>query len=778
MTASIVGPVVGPVSNVTFGGSGAQNAGRGYDVAIGDLFFNVAPSDTKPYQRATAQFRKDQFDAAQTVGDQSLTGWWTRGQLSFHKGAGVTYYEVSEGDTVLNRYQSGEGVNPFVPGAVTLYQDWTDAVADTHVGTTFVGTAGDNLVVLDEGQVTYGALDAAGTDYSPDGGSVLAAACGNGDIFCATSDKEIVRIGLARTVSTVYGEQGFESGVDSFAGTANFGDYTLPTSVATSTDEAFEGSQSLKVTWAALDPGDTGSAVVRQMPPLVVGRAYTLVMKVYVPTGSADVRPTAMFAAHGDVVTTKDAWVTCSVTFTAYSSEFMYAGVLCESPASADVCYVDKVVLYEGTRDDYDDGSTPIDSLYSHAKNFVGLFYAKDRLFAVDEGNAWYQLAPDPSGVLPIAVDSGDLVFTVGGMRGWCVTDTPGPVLLGNGSRIFAVTVDSSGAIPTLSGPVQVADLPPEESVVGLAYHLGFVTIVTSAGVRMAVLSDSGQVQYGPPLVEWSSAPSFTGVGRHGSRVVVTGGHEVYEIDLSQQIGTGLEFAYTEMPNPFTGAETNYGAAIGPGLELVLWSDTDTLKRDTALTASGSLTTGYHRFATLEPKRFESVRLRAAGTKGTITVSKVDQNGAVSSIYTLDVSSDHTAEIGLGLTEAAEAVALKFTLARDAVDADEGPTLLGYQLRALPEPKRQRLIRVPLLIQDVERRQPARASGHTGAAWTRLRALEQLEDSGSAVLFKDFRTGESANVYIESVEFENRTPPSSQSNGFGGIAWLTVRKLV
>lgn len=773
-----VAPLVGPITSVPTGGSGAQSSGQGRDVAVGNLFFNIAPSDSKPYQRATAQFKKDQLDQGTTVGDQSLTGWWTRGQLSFHHGAGVTYYEVSEGETIINRYNTGAGLNPFTAGAVSLYPDWANAVSDTHASTSYVGTAGNNLVVLDGGALKYGAAGGAGALYSPASAAVQAATTGNGDIYCALTNKTISRIGLAETVTTMYGPQGFESVIDSWDSNTASGAYSLSPTPTISTTQAFEGTHSLKIVWAAAGGTSPGTFVGRNIPGLTTGKAYTMVAKVFVPAGSADVRLSALFAVNGTTVTTKDAWVTTALTFTAYSDNDMFVGVLSPTAAAGNICYVDKVVLYEGTRTDYDTGAVPVDTIYSHSKNFVSIFYAKDRLLAVDEGNSWYQLAPNPSAALPVTVTASDRVFTVGGGRSWSLTDTPGPMLIGSANRIFAVTVDSTGAIPTLSGPVQVADLPPQETIVSLAYHLGFIAIVTTAGCRIGVVSDNGGVTYGPLLFSWTTAPAFTSVGRIGSRVVVTGGHALYDIDLSEQIGSGLEFAYAQMPNPLAGTETNYGATTAPDGRLVCWGDSVTkVQHATNLTTTGSLTTGYHRFGTLEPKRFESVKLRISGLGGTVAVSRIDQNGSEVQLYTLDASVNNSAEVGLGMTETAEAVALKFTLTRKATDATVGPTLLGYQLRALPQPQRQRMIRLPVLIDDVERRQPARAAGHIGSAFARLQALEDLESSGAQVLYTDFRTGESANVYIESVEFQNTTPPSAKSTGFGGTAFITLRKL-
>jgi hypothetical protein len=316
--------------------------------------------------------------------------------------------------------------------------------------------------------------------------------------------------------------------------------------------------------------------------------------------------------------------------------------------------------------------------------------------------------------------------------------------------------------------------LPIGENVRALTHHLGFLAIATDKGIRIGVLSDTGQLTYGPRLVDFTSVPENTSIGKDAERVVVSADHALYDVNLAAQI-TGLEFAYAKRPTPYNGGETNYGVSVHP-TGVLPWSDSAIYQPSTGLVASGTLTTGYHRFATLEPKRFEAVDVRITGTEGSVAVARVDANGSVIPLFTIDAAASNRADIGLGLTSPVESLAIKFTLS--AGPGGTGPTLLGYQLRALPQPQRQRLIRVPLLIDDQERRRPARAAGHVGSAWERLKALEELEGSGTSVLYRDFRTGETANVYVESVEFENTTPPTSaQSSGFGGTAFLTVRKL-
>jgi hypothetical protein len=265
-------------------------------------------------------------------------------------------------------------------------------------------------------------------------------------------------------------------------------------------------------------------------------------------------------------------------------------------------------------------------------------------------------------------------------------------------------------------------------------------------------------------------------VGRYSTKVSVVVDNRIYEIDLSEQVGNGLEFAYTGRGVPFSSGSTAAGCTTLQISTQIAWANGSLWYSNTNALA-GYLTTGLHRYATLEPKRFDSVRVHADGTSGTIDISKVSAEGVVTSLYTLDVAQSHIEEVPLRMDDPAEAVALKFTLTPSGGAPTASPVLLGYQLRALPDPQRQRIIRVPLMIKDVTRRQPSKSTGRTGSAWTALSTLEDLESSDALVIFRDFRTGETGSAYIESVEFTNPTPPSAQSTGFGGTAFVTLRKL-
>ena len=91
--------------------------------------FISAISDKDEAVRQTAPFKKDQFDNGQEPGEQSLTGWWLRSQMSFHSGAGINFYDpLTNDESGYYRFADSKGVDVWTKGQVTLLKD----VVDTH----------------------------------------------------------------------------------------------------------------------------------------------------------------------------------------------------------------------------------------------------------------------------------------------------------------------------------------------------------------------------------------------------------------------------------------------------------------------------------------------------------------------------------------------------------------------------------------------------------------------------------------------------------------------
>ena len=109
-----------------------QNTNVSYDFAIGGMPFISAVTDKNEYLRETAPFKKDQFDNGQEPGEQSLTGWWLRSQMSFHGGAGINFYDpLTNDESGHYRFKDSQGVDVWTKGEVKLLKD----VTSTHVTT-------------------------------------------------------------------------------------------------------------------------------------------------------------------------------------------------------------------------------------------------------------------------------------------------------------------------------------------------------------------------------------------------------------------------------------------------------------------------------------------------------------------------------------------------------------------------------------------------------------------------------------------------------------------
>lgn len=103
-----------------------QNTSEAYDVAIGGLPFIYAINDTRPYIRQTAPFRKEQFDNGNEPGEQSLTGWWIRSQMSFHSGSGIKFFDPATTDENSKyRFADSKGINVWTKGEATLLKSCT-----------------------------------------------------------------------------------------------------------------------------------------------------------------------------------------------------------------------------------------------------------------------------------------------------------------------------------------------------------------------------------------------------------------------------------------------------------------------------------------------------------------------------------------------------------------------------------------------------------------------------------------------------------------------------
>jgi hypothetical protein len=379
------------------------------------------------------------------------------------------------------------------------------------------------------------------------------------------------------------------------------------------------------------------------------------------------------------------------------------------------------------------------------------------------------------------------------------VTGSPGPLFFagngGNNGEVWSATIDFNESPPTsainLAGALMVLSLPDGETIKAIHYYLGFLALGTNKGVRICPVGNDGTPVMGPLLVETSyPVNGFTERGSYlyAATKVLEGTYTngiLIRIDLSQQFNDGT-FAYAydlEYQSSLDDDNSDCTEVYNLNDRLVMVIEEDApagelqVEHTANYRSSGWLQTGKIRYATVEPKFFKYLQTRGlASTGDSIAVQTIDYAGNEYDIITLDAIS-----LGqnVGLSQPAggqEFISIKYTLNNGSPITDY-PVLQSYQLKSIPGVPRQRMYQYPLSCFDIEMDKYNSQFGYKGRAYDVIQTLENLELTGDFVTVKDYRTEESYQGVIEEVRFTNESSPDKDSNGFGGLLIVTVRKL-
>ena len=412
--------------------------------------------------------------------------------------------------------------------------------------------------------------------------------------------------------------------------------------------------------------------------------------------------------------------------------------------------------------------------------------FTKERLVAAIN-NKVYEIATTAS-VLPSPVythPNPNIIFT-------SITSSGAAIYLaaysGIQSNILKFTLETTGAMPTLSSAITAAELPVGEKVFRVAYYLGYVAIGTSKGLRIASVSDAnGSLAYGPLLFESEQAVYDVAFRDRylWCTTNVDGNPGITRVDLGQQVGTNLVFAYAwDLYKPgVTGRLTTACAFNGNTTQLTFTTNYVStagavyIESVSTLVPTATLETGFIRYNTLENKIFKTLTPRFDTTNGGITIYTVQANGTETNIGSYPQGSSLT-QIGIPYPATPQQyLGFLFEFTRDETVATLGPKFTGYQVNTLPSIPRQRLIQYPAMCYDFEMDKFNNQAGYDGAAYNRQQVLERIEDVGDTVLVQDFRTGESYLGLIEEQDFINKTPTDKRYSGYGGVLLITIRKV-
>ena len=738
-TYSISDRPVDPLSQPSNSGQTYVNTSNNYDVAVAGLPFFIGPNQQYPYKRETAQYRKQQIDQQKEPGEQTLTGWWLRSQSSFHYGAGIRYEEPIQGETVGYRFNKSAGVDVFNIGRVTLLPDVTK-LATTPAGAPLmaggIDSAGKNVVIWADGSNLYRTEFTSTGVYSSQ--STLTWG-GSGTIYAVAQD------GLnyyAANSTGIY--KGPLTGASS--GTSVF---TYPTSTGTIS------SNSISLGWVKQRLIAGVNNYIFEVTPITTYTVTAASLSNNVATLKTD------SVAHNFSVGSQ-------VTVTGISTDFN---------GTWSVTAV-----------------TPTEFSYYHS-------HANQDLLTGLTGSA--VLASNNN--LPIYVHPNT------NWRWTGICEGPNAIYIagyaGDSSTVYRLALDTTGAIPLLTKALTAADMPKGEQIYALGSYVGkYMVFGTSKGIRIGTIDTSGFVSsgfitYGPLTVVTNGYDPASGTFLNGKPVKSITFNDRYayctvtnyidngdgtfssglvKIDLSREI-TPNQMAYATHLRVPSIVEAAAVVVIGATNKLAIGvTGVGVYYQNDTLVKNGYLQTGQVRYFTLEDKHFELVKLRETlPMLGTLKLTSIDSNGTVNDIITVDNTFDFTQDI-TGLDQfdlyPKESIALKFTFYSATNQADgTSDSFNGYQLKALPAVRRQRIYTVPLLNFDFEADKNNMAVGYEGRAAERLVSLESIESNGDVIVFQDFTNNETVRGVIESLTFIRMTPPERRFSGFGGMILMQLR---
>jgi hypothetical protein len=712
-----------------------QNTDIAYDVAVGGLPFIYAINDARPYIRQTAPFRKDQFDNGTEPGEQSLTGWWIRSQMSFHSGSGINFYDPATTDENGHyRFHESKGLNVWTKGQVTLLNNCTsthlttgaiasNGVAQQHVRSIKWGST-SGVLLHDEYDVDKIAVDGTVThfqDYNSGADYPVYAICDDGTYAYFVTNRP-------GTPARMYMYKKALTASSSDAETTMF--FDAGTLLTNATMEYVKE----RIVLCANNKIYELSSSATSLPSPV----YTHPSSSHVYTSITASGPAIYVAGYNGIQSTiiKFTLSTAGVMPTLTS-----AVVAAELPVGE---IVHKIYYYLG---------------YMMIGTNKGVRVA---VVSDQDGSLNY-------GPLIVETDQPCYDFAARDHFVWCATSVdgePGVIRIDLSNELetlrFAwandiyysgVTGRHTTACAFVDGTTQLAftsqGLTKGTLVVNKAKTSNVVTLTTSTAHGLAV-GDEVWVE-GVDTVSGSVFNSTTGT------LTVTG------------TPTTTTFTYTLAGSNVasTAVSSSTARVQSPG-GIYIESATD-------LIPSGYITTGNIRYGTLEPKNFKRLLARGNFTYGEFTLESVDKDGVEYDHITYN-SAIAPVEVGTSNPATAqEYIAYKFLFYRDSTDTTKGPTFKGYQAKATIATPRQRIVRFPVYCFDVETDKYNSITGYEGRAFDRIQLLEDIEETGDVLTWQDLSTGESRQAIIEQVTFTRMTPPDKRFDGFGGVLEITIR---
>lgn len=708
-----------------------QNTDVAYDTAIGGMPFIYAINDARPYIRQTAPFKKEQFDNQTEPGEQSLTGWWIRSQMSFHAGDGITFYDPAltpQQSPEHYRFADSKGVDVWTQGSVTLLSD----VNLSHVTTGAIKSNGRPNQYL------------RSIKWNNTSGALLA------------DEYDVDKIDVDGNVTHFINyNSGTDSPVYAICDDGTYAYWITNTSTKkTVYKKPLTGTSAstADVTLMFDEIGTISNASMEYVKERIVMCADN---KIYEFAPSATAMPTAVY--------------------THPSTTHVYTTIAASGPAIY-------VAGYNGIQ------SSVIKFTLSTAGVMPTLTSAITAAeFPTGEvvHKIHYYL-----GYMIIGTNKGIRVATVSDQDG---SLSYGPLIVETSQPVYDFAsrdhyVWCATGVNGLPGVIRI-DLSLEVAPLRFAYandlYYGTETGRYTTGCAFAngteqLVFCSTALTVGGTIVNkqmTSGIATITTASAHGLVAGDTVWVEGVDSNFNSTTGEWTVTSATTTTFTYTSAVTATVASTAVSSATALANTTGNLfiEDDVNLMSSGYLQTGYIRYNTLEPKNFKRLIGRGDYSYGSLDLETVTADGTIYDVVTYNQFVPAVEVTTSTPQEAQEYLAYRFVLNRDTTDITKGPVLNGYQAKSTIATPRQRVMRFPVYCYDVETDRYNVQVGYEGRAFDRIQALESIEENGDVVTWQDLTTGELRQAVIEQISFTRLTPPDRGFTGYGGVIDITIR---
>lgn len=817
----------------------------GYDVMVGGHGFRLATDQQNPFVRGSDPVTVHRFDSSLEPGEQTLSQLpWIKSQSSFNGGAGqlnleqgFTAFQYDAEQVEHIRFDSCQGVNVWTPGKVSRLPDTRVfnfgfvpscmvTAAAGGVDYAIVGGVGSFAQLAwtsgpDANPVST-SIDLSGATYGGASNCTIASLATDGVNYFALihltvvgstpNVKSIIASGVVGSVSApspIYDlpsgtrtnlctNPNFESGATT-SWTAIGG---TPPSISSATSQHQGGTHSMQVVWNATSSGNGVSFTV----PTTAGHVYTVSLYLYSPVGGngagvVNITNGGVLSGGNRGITTQ--WVRVSQTWTATStsSDVQILSDPLSAPTVGFPLYIDSVLIEEATQmGNYFDGSSPTDT-YSYAwsgttnaSTSVGtsvvsdsgvIGWSKSRLIG-GLGPAVYELSTQVSAHSPIPAPR--YTYPSSKWTWTAVSESPSGVLLagmgGQQASIIQLSLDTTGAVPTLAGGTTIAVLPPGEIVYSLdSYLASFLGITTTTGIRVGTFDTyTGALKLGPASVV-STAPVYGAVGR--DRFIYAGYTNqqpdgktgLVAIDLSMVTDTSGRNAWAPDMRPPSTAATGLGTVTAVDLlplsNRLVFLSTDGVHVEGGTPGSDGdawIRTSRIRYDTAEMKLFKLGRVHGSLASSSIQAFGITPYSPKQNLGTFGfITSQDPGEFSLpgGLNEW---IQIEFHLIGSTC------ILNSYQTKAYPAPQRQHVITftVNCYRQEVDRYGLDVTDPETPRQ--RFQNVQDLEAAGNEIRFVEFtNTGPVAQlVIIDQMQYQSQARPTI-TDDFGGLITFKLR---